>query len=313
MIPRAARVIAAATLAALAVSAVATPAIGADEWLAQPVDDATYRTYLEFFEYARDRPLRTEVAGTSTQDGVHSQRLSFESTPGVRVTALVYRIGSETPAPAIVLLHGGGALGKDLPGNLAYAERLARVGFVVLAMDLLHYGERKTDLLETFSMQEKAERLYSEGSTYLAWVTQTVKDVGRSIDLLLERESVDPDRIILVGTSRGGVLGTIVAAAETRLAGAAILYAGHAGSWASIEHPGAACPANYIGRIAPRPLLMINGNDDQIFRKQTAVLPLQTLAGEGAEIVWLDTGHTTAGEEQAANLFRWLAARFDTR
>ena len=123
-----------ALLCAAAVVAVA-PAVDArqqaeDEWLAQPVDDATFRSYLEFFTYDADLPFDVEVGGVETADGISRERLSFASTAGQRVTALLVR--SETAAaagqPAAILTHGGGAQGKDGRGTQAYATLLARAG-----------------------------------------------------------------------------------------------------------------------------------------------------------------------------------------
>ena len=300
---------------AAAVAANAAAAQQPDEWLTRPVDDATFETYLEFFEYDAGLSLDLQVSGAETVEDVRDEHISFLSTPGVRVTANLYRpeAASAEPQPAIILVHGGGASGKDGAGVRATSRLLARAGWTVLAIDLLHYGERKTGLLDTFSLEEKAERLYAEPSTYLAWVTQTVKDVGRSIDFLVGVRGVDPDRIVYVGLSRGAVVGVIVGGAEKRLAGVVMSYGGHIGAWGVSGHRAAACPANYIGRIAPRPLLMMNGERDELFPKETTVLPLQALAREPSDFMWFDTGHTGMAQEGFAGMMEWLSENFGRR
>ena len=50
-----------------------------DEWLRQPVDDATFASFLEFFAYDHDLPLEVEVLSTEEAAGVEIQHLSFLS------------------------------------------------------------------------------------------------------------------------------------------------------------------------------------------------------------------------------------------
>jgi poly(3-hydroxybutyrate) depolymerase len=309
-----------AVLPAVLCFAVFGPAKGAlgvhqeaeDEWLTHPVDDATFRTYLEFFTYDADFPLDVEVTALQTSDGIRRERLSFVSTAGQRVTAVLVRSASDHPAgrPAAVLTHGGGAAGKDGASTQAWAALLARAGWVVLAIDLWHYGDRNDGLLVTFTQEEKNGRLYSNHANYLEFIIQSAKDVGRSVDYLVGEQDVDPERIIYVGLSRGAVVGTIVGAVETRLAGVALVFGGHRQSLAQ-SHVAAACPANYIGRISPRHLLMLNGTEDTIFSRESAVVPLQRLVGEPHEFLWFETGHGGfSTPETMAALMSWLAATF---
>lgn len=307
-----------ATAIAIVVLAPGRPAIGQqaeDPWLAQPVDDATFRSYLEFFAYDADLPLDVQVTEAEVADGIRRERLSFQSTPGLRVTAILVRSENapDRGQPAVILTHGGGPQGKDGAGTQLYAALLARAGWAVLAIDLWHYGERDDGLLGTFSQEERNERLYSNHSNYLEFIIQSVKDVGRAIDFLVAERQVDADRIVYVGNSRGAVTGTVVGGAEKRLAGVALIFPGHRLSWVS-SHAAAACPANYIGRISPRPLLMINGTQDTFFPMESTVLPLQRLAGEPHDFRWFDLPHGSMGtEEVQAALMSWLAETFPRR
>jgi acetyl esterase/lipase len=292
---------------AVAPPAAAQKQAAADPWLARPVDNRTFQTFLDFFAYDRQLAFDLRVLDAEEQAGVRKQHLSFQSTPGVRVFANLYR-PTGAPAqkrPAIVLLHGGGPKGKDLPGTTLMAELLARAGWDVLAIDMPYFGERSTDLFTTFSEQEKHEKLYNQPPAYLAWVTQIVKDVSRAIDLLVEHRSADAKRIALVGISRGAIVAAVVGGAERRLAAVVMLYGGH---WDALErgHLPAACPANYIGRISPRPLLMINGTQDTDMLRETAVDPLYRRAKPPKQILWANTGHQLPTEEHRAVMLRWL-------
>jgi predicted esterase len=276
------------------------------EWLDKPVDDATFKTYLEFFVYEKDLPFDLEIIDTTEKEGVRKEHLSFQSTRGERVYANFYSAtgSSLEKEPTLILLHGGVALGKDSPTPNVLAEQTTRTGWRMLAIDMKYYGERKTDLLKTFSSKEKRENLYNNPPTYLAWVIQTVKDVSRSFDFLVKKKGADPKKISLVGFSRGAVVGTIAGAIERRIMAIMLFHGGH--SSRGIKHVPAACPANYVGRISPRPLLMMNGTKDIIFDKDLAVLPLYNLAGEPKKIIWVEGGHGARSDEALTEVRKWM-------
>ena len=277
-----------------------------DEWLLKPVDHNTFRTYLEFFRYDSTLPLDVRVVDSRQEEGVTKEHLSFQSTPGVRVTANLYRAAATSgKTPSVVLLHGGGPAGKDSPEIGQTATVLTRAGFQVYAMDLQYFGERGTDMLTTYTEQEKHEHLYNQPSAYLSWVTQTVKDVSRSMDFLVEQRNADPKHIALMGMSRGAILSVIAGAADPRFASVVVFYGGHFDALES-GHSAAACPANYIGHISPRPLLMINGTRDTDMIKDSAVEPLYRLAKMPKQIFWSDSGHVNPTEEQRTLMLQWL-------
>jgi dienelactone hydrolase len=280
---------------------------GQDRWLAQPVDDATFRSYLDFFTYDEAVPFTPRVLETRTMDGVRSERLTFQSTPGELVFAYFDRAATATSGSrgAVIVLHGGTGEGKT-PYHRALSSFFVReAGVDVLFIDLKHFGERSTGLLTTFTEQDKHERLYNRPGTYLEWVGQTVKDVGRAYDFLVRERGADPARIGLVGISRGAQLAFIVGAADGRLAAVAAVFGGHFDALETGHLP-AACPANYIGRISPRPLFMVNGSRDQDYVRERTVEPLQRLARDPKEIHWIDTGHTAITPQYRPALAEWL-------
>lgn len=279
-----------------------------DQFLTRPVDDRTFNTYLDFFTYDRQLPLDLKVVKVDEDQGLRRERLSFQSTPGVRVTALLFQgpvVAAGTKPPGLILLHGGGPQGKDTAAFVRMAELLSRAGWSVLSIDLQYFGERSTQLLTTFSEQEKHDKLYNAPSVYLAWVTQTVKDIRRGIDLLVEQRGVDARRVGIVGGSRGAIVASIAGGVDRRLSPVLMLYGGH---YDALEgnHLPAACPANYIVRIAPRPLLMINGTQDSDMIKDRAVDPLFKLAKQPKQIIWTDGGHGFMTEEHRAAMIQWL-------
>lgn len=276
-----------------------------DEWLKKPVDDRTFKTFLELFTYDRSLPFDLRTLGQDEHEGIRREHLSFVSTPGVRVFAHLYQPpgGTAATSPTVILLHGGVATGKE--SSAVPARILARAGFNVLAFDMQHFGERSSDLLTTFTEQEKHERLYNQQAVYLAWVAQTVKDVGRAFDLLTQERRADRRRIGIVGASRGAMAAAIAGGADPRLALVVMVYGGH---FDALErgHQAAACPANYIRRISPRPLLMLNGTFDADMLKDSSVEPLFRLAGQPKQVLWSVGGHMALSEQNQALMLKWL-------
>jgi dienelactone hydrolase len=281
-----------------------------DPWMTGPVDDATFRTFLDFFAYDSGVPFELKRSGVDESHGLRIESVTFQSTPGVQVYAKVFRMAKSTDRGALVLLHGGGPAGKDGATVVQLATLLARAGWIVLSMDMQYFGERSTDLLTSYTEKEKHERLYNRPSAYLAWITQSVKDVRRAHDLLIEEWNADARRIGLVGFSRGAQVTSIVGGAEPRLAAVVLIHGGHFDR-AEREHLPAACPANYIGRIAPRPLLMLNGERDSDYLKDTQVVPLQKLAGESGRFHWSDTGHGRPSDDDKSLMVQWLHEQLD--
>lgn len=276
-----------------------------DEWLDRPVDDATFASFLDFFAYDPDLPFNTQVTASRTADGVRIEDLVFESTAGVRVTATLFSpAAAEGTLPAVLAIHGGGTTGRR-SWDLTMGPAMASSGRLFLAIDLLYWGERSTGLLQTYQNPEKAERLYNQPSLFVEWITQTVKDIGRSYDFLVQERNADPDRVTLLGFSRGGQIALIGGGADSRFANVIAVASGH---FDALEtgHRAPACPANYIGRIGPRPLLTINGEHDNDYDPKLSVAPLHALTGPWHEARWLDSGHVIDFREALVLIMDWL-------
>lgn len=288
-------------------SSVLSQNVSGDEWLDRPIDDKTFLTYLDFFSYDVTLSFEETVLGLDETEGLIREHITFQSTSDINVTSyLYYPVKHDLKNhPALVLLHGGTGSGKDASYNVVHAQQLARGGWTVFAIDLLHFGERKSGLLTKFTENEKHENLYNKPSEYLAWIIQSVKDIGRAFDFLVAEKGIDKDHIGLFGLSRGAQV-SIIAAGVIQKFNAVILY--HGGHFDALEkgHSGAACPANYIGRISPSPLLMVNGIYDNDYNKDFSVQPLFLLAKEPKKIIWTEGGHMFSSEEDRADIMKWL-------
>jgi uncharacterized protein len=133
---------------------------------------------------------------------------------GVACAGWLYRPQATTNAlPCIVLGHGFGALKE---GRLdAYAERFAAAGFTALAFDYRHFGE-------------------SEGEPrQLVHVGHQQQDWRAAVAFARGLDTVDPERIVVWGSSLSGGHVIHTAAGDGRIA-AAIAQVPHASGIATL-------------------------------------------------------------------------------
>ena len=114
-------------------------------------------------------------------------------------------------------------------GGRSYATELARHGYVVLVIDAFYFGERRVDLKtiqpsagqkllaatpprgsainranEEYTLYEElvARHIFASGAT---WMGIMAHDDRKSVDYLVSRPEVDPERIGCIGLSMGGM------------------------------------------------------------------------------------------------------------
>lgn len=173
-------------------------------------------------------PLAAEHVGTVVGDGFDVEKVIFQSLPRVYVTANLYLPrGLTGPAGAVLFLCGHAEHAKTYPEYQAVCQRLARNGLVVLAMDPIGQGERKSYLDENGQeIVRWGTREHSYAGLQCWWLGHSiaryfVHDARRAIDYLCSRPEVDPSRIGVTGNSGGGTQTTWLMLLEPRLAAAA--------------------------------------------------------------------------------------------
>ena len=312
----------------------------------------------EAFLNLLERP-RVEPDVRFSKDGT---RFSFASekdqrVPGIIVMPILTRQPDASGRRSVVItLHGtGGTKESQLP----LLRMLAEKGFIAIAIDGRYHGERTTAGKGSEEYQQAILRAWREPGKEYPFFYDTVWDVMRLIDYLETRNDVDPKRIALVGTSKGGIETYLAAAADERIAAAVPCIGVQSFKWAlennawqsrvstiriafdaAAKEAGVAAPdATFVARfydrvapgladqfdgpamlplIAPRPLLVINGDSDD--RTPMPGLKLCTDAAMAAYekadatdrfVVGIQekTGHKVTPESQQAEidwLVRWL-------
>jgi len=171
-------------------------------------------------------PLRPQVAGVVERAGYRIEKVIFESLPRFYVTANLYLpTEGEPPYPAVLSPCGHHPDGKACDTYQHVYVSLARKGFVVLAYDPLGQGERSQywDPVAGRSILGLCVREHLNCGNQLYLLGENLAkyriwDGVRSLDYLLSRPEVDPQRIGCTGNSGGGTLTTYLVAFDDRFA-----------------------------------------------------------------------------------------------
>lgn len=261
----------------------------------RPAVGAAFRRALGLEILPERTPLNARIVATNRFDDYWIENLIFESRPGFPVTANVYRPASPAAGRRPAVLSPIGhflSAGKTATDVQARCIQLARLGFVVLVYDALGQGER---MFPGNIHHDAGYALLPLGETIAGWM---VWDSIRALDYLVTRDDVDSDRIGLTGNSGGGLNTLFTAALDERVRAAVVVgFTFEFGNW--LKYGGTHCTCTHLpgvfgamnwfeiaGLIAPRALMMIQGENDGIFplsgaqRSGTEVERLYTLLGQ---------------------------------
>ena len=176
-----------------------------------------------FGPWPEKTPLNPRITGTVDRDAYRIEKVIFESRPGFPVTANLYLPkGGSSPRPGVVGSCGHSNTGKAGETYQAFAQGLARLGYVVLIFDPIGQGERfqyaGPDLKPRLGGGVR-EHLHAGNQQFLvgeffgAW---RAWDGIRALDYLLTRPEVDPKQVGITGNSGGGTMTTWLCGVEQR-------------------------------------------------------------------------------------------------
>ncbi|MBN2329184.1 MAG: acetylxylan esterase [Candidatus Omnitrophica bacterium] len=214
-------------------------------------------------------PLNPVVTGEIQKDGYKIIKLYYESLPQLYVPANLYIPDNLSgPAPAVLYVCGHSRTQKV--HYQTHPRKWAQLGFVCLIIETIQWGEVLGDHWGCYARGwfHWYSRGYTPGGVEL-W------NAMRGLDLLCEREEVDPSRLGVTGISGGGSQSFYIAAADPRIKVAAPVCGGctlesQVGQRVLDGHCDCMTPINTYGidfqdigaLIAPRPLLVAQANRD---------------------------------------------------
>ena len=171
-------------------------------------------------------PLEARTVGVIQADGYRIEKVLYQSRPSHHVTGNLYVPEGEGPFPGVLVPCGHSRNGKASGAYQSTCILMARHGFVVLIYDPIGQGERC--------------QLLDDDGQPIVWGTteHTLTDIGarltgvcaanyriwdgiRSLDYLVSRPEVDPERIGCTGNSGGGTLTSYLMATDDRILAAA--------------------------------------------------------------------------------------------
>jgi len=264
-------------------------------WRGQPVESWQQQLRARLVERLGAFPadkveLNVRELDRRETDRYRLAKIVFTSEPWADVPCylLIPKSGSP-PYPAMICLQGhtsgmhlsigearNDADRESIAGDRDFALQAVKHGFVALAVEQRCFGERQETLQKKRApntCHDAAMHALMLGKTLLA---ERVWDVMRAVDYLQSLSQVDRERICCMGNSGGGMSTFYAACVEfrIRLAVASCCFCTYADSIMSIYH----CEDNYIpgilkvaevgdiaGLIAPRGLLVVAGERDEIF------------------------------------------------
>jgi dienelactone hydrolase len=195
------------------------------------------------------------------------------------------------PHPVLIVQHG--LNGSRVAEYMTACGRWADGGAAVASIDLpLHGARASAKMSERLALSagnaiggRDLDRV--ETMLWTEFTRQAVLDLRHLVDALEQIEQIDAQRLVYVGFSLGGILGSVFCGVDERPRAAAFAIAGAGES----KLGSALDPLPYIAKIAPRPLLFVNAEKDALIsRAQTE--RFYEAASDPKEIHWYDCGHT---------------------
>ncbi|NRA97469.1 MAG: acetylxylan esterase [Planctomycetes bacterium] len=207
-------------------------------------------------------PLNARIHSVRDEDGYSVANVSFEPFPGYCVGGNIYRPRGRQGGFAGVLSPHGHYRGDDGGGRFRASAQirhatLARMGAVVLTWDMIGWGD---------SGHGGWKHGHPQALSLQLWTSI------RALDLLLEQDGVDPNRIACTGSSGGGTQTFLLTAVDDRVKASApvAMVSAHFFGGCKCEsglpiHKTAGLETNnaeIAALCAPRPLILVSNGDD---------------------------------------------------
>lgn len=303
---------------------------------------AWLRSSLGSFDALSAGDRKPEVLERVQCDGYIRERVQLSVVPGLSFASYVLLPdGVSGPLPCALAIHGHGYGSRQICGMREdgshdegegdiyrhFAVQLVRKGMVVVAPDVIGFGERRmkadteVDPDAPSSCYRMATGLLMLGKTLTGL---RVAELLGALDYAAGRSDIDASKIGVIGFSGGSLLAYVLAALDERIRATVLMGFPNTfkHSVLAVHH----CACNYtpgmleeaelpdlMGLIAPRPLFLENGDNDPIFPEpgfREAVRQLAARYGEyGAADKLRHDAFPGVHEVSGRESFGWLAAQ----
>lgn len=275
------------------------------------------------YDYDRKTSLDAKTVDLQTTSVGTTRRMTIRGSRGETIPLIIVLpkgASAQKKVPGVVLLHG-----KEDPRNevlmLFMARSIAANGCASLIPEVIDHDAQGNHKVTPLSGDAAGLR-----TSFIA----SVQDVRRSLDLFSVQPEIDTKNIGLIGLSLGGILGSVTTSVDHRIKTAIFVVGG--ANWPAIlagsEDPDARDyraryakksaserlrenqtleaidPKNFVGHIAPRPILLINGTKD-VMIPRVAAQALYSAAREPKKQIWLPYDHFLSVEVRPL-LQNWL-------
>lgn len=238
--------------------------------------------------------VSAETTRVGTRGAYAQFRVRLRGADGLTATGQLLQPPTQSRSAAVLLQDG-----RELnSGALEYLPR--EFGdVVVLSLD---YPE---ELPYTISVGD----LVLRGDDLRRASARIPRMFSLAADYLTSRTDVDTTRLIIVATSFAVPFATQAAALDARFVNVGLIYGAgrmedvlaanltlrpaflrRPAAWLAMRPFREFAPEQYVGRISPRPVIMVNGIDDEQMPRP-AVEALYEAAREPKELIWMRTGH----------------------
>jgi dienelactone hydrolase len=229
-----------------------------------------------------------DVVARDAGRGLIVETWRFTGGDGGPLTATAHLPAGEGRFPAVLAGHGLGS-DRTAPYISGAGKSWAPDGLGVIAVDFPFHGDRGPAPPGPAGMLGAAK-----------YATTAVADLRALTAAAATHTSVDGARLGYLGFSMGAVLGVRFVADERLMRAAAFAVggdprtalAGHLPRWGPVAGTflSALDPRPHAARIAPRPVLMLNAEDDEIFGRESAEALFAVFA-EPKRLVFLPGSH----------------------
>jgi len=269
------------------------------------------------YEIQSKKPLEALIVKQEQKEGFTLKWLRINGQLEEPISALLLHRLKGPTGKLLLFLHGLNGMKEDL---ILLKEIAEAFEFSLFAIDARRHGERRRSLTAI------------SPSDIIEGLSGTIADNRLAIDVALRNGWAENGKIILVGSSMGGILGGVVAGVDKRIAGAVLYVPG--GNLAEImakskestvmqatkgipslllriltSQLGSIDPINYIDKISPRPVLIQIGKHDDVVPFETA-MKLFNAAKEPKDLVVHDSGHSLPMDRAMYETIRWMRREF---